>query len=545
MLNILFGENIGGGCMKRIVFSMIILILLSGILLAETQKIGVLKFEKSDRKSEYVTTSLNSNKFFKDVLKDYDSFELISLKESGKVVKESGYTNLFNLGKEQISELGSRIDADILIWGTVSSITDNDFKINAKVMSMKSLDVISETFNVKKASKDRKQAFKEHLFSKIENFAGGEIEKVFGIAMQHFTSKNYQSAEESFLQVLEIDEKNIESHFYLGLIKYLQDKFDESKDHYLKGLEIDTDNKDILDYLSKTYLKLGMLEDAINSLIKISTMEEDKQIWIRIGLIYKESEEIEEAKDAFDKAIEIDEEYAEAYKACGEMLFDDENYEEALPYLEYASEAFPDDGDLQKKSAKCLKEMGDLDKAIEHYKEIIIKAPENVKARMSLANVYIAAEQYQPALDIALEAKEIEPENTKIDILIASSYNSLKKYNKAEEIADKIIEADPSVYQAYRILSELNQARGYSKYEEYLKLDERSTSGEVYGAELDDLVVKRDQIKNDANAYFVKSQKFLDDSKEKTDSSAELKYIQSRRETLKKLLEATKKDFFE
>lgn len=531
--------------MKRIVFSMIILILLSGILLAETQKIGVLKFEKSDRKSEYVTTSLNSNKFFKDVLKDYDSFELISLKESGKVVKESGYTNLFNLGKEQISELGSRIDADILIWGTVSSITDNDFKINAKVMSMKSLDVISETFNVKKASKDRKQAFKEHLFSKIENFAGGEIEKVFGIAMQHFTSKNYQSAEESFLQVLEIDEKNIESHFYLGLIKYLQDKFDESKDHYLKGLEIDTDNKDILDYLSKTYLKLGMLEDAINSLIKISTMEEDKQIWIRIGLIYKESEEIEEAKDAFDKAIEIDEEYAEAYKACGEMLFDDENYEEALPYLEYASEAFPDDGDLQKKSAKCLKEMGDLDKAIEHYKEIIIKAPENVKARMSLANVYIAAEQYQPALDIALEAKEIEPENTKIDILIASSYNSLKKYNKAEEIADKIIEADPSVYQAYRILSELNQARGYSKYEEYLKLDERSTSGEVYGAELDDLVVKRDQIKNDANAYFVKSQKFLDDSKEKTDSSAELKYIQSRRETLKKLLEATKKDFFE
>ena len=529
--------------MKKVLILVVGIVLISNILFAQTEKVAVLPFEKNDNKSDYVVNSINS-KDFKEIFKDYDNFEMVPKKDVKKVIDDSGYSKLSVLDLEKIADFGKKLEADIVVWGSISSVDDNDFKLKAKILSMKSMDVKSSTFNVKKASKQRRAAIKDNLIALIEEFSGGEIDKLVGIGKQHFNSKNYQAAEETFLRVLEIDDKNMESSFYLGLINFINENYDESEQFYLKALEIEPENKNILDYLSNTYLKLDKYEEAVETLIKINEIEEDKIIWMRIGNIYQENEDFEDAQEAYEKAIEIDEEFGEAYKSAGIMLYDQEEYEEAISFLQSATEFFPEDDNLQKKLAKCYDRTGKIDEAIAHYIEIIEKDPDNIKAHFSLANLYLGSEKYDKALEVAFTLKEKIPDDPKVYILFATSYNSSKNYAKAEENANKVIEFDPTLYQPYRILAEISFDRGYQKYEEYLKLDEDVRSGKFYGEELDKLVEKRDKVKEKAYTYFLKSDEYLNQAKDRTESESELKYIKSKRDSLKQLLAATKKEWF-
>jgi len=530
--------------MKRKILLALIGLLFVMTLFAEVTKVAILPFEKNDRNSNYVTGNINSKRFIGEVFKGFKELEPIPLKEAAKIVKESGYTNLFYLSKDQIAELGKKLNADVIVWGNVSSISDQDFKISSFVLSMKSMDVISVNFNVKKASKPRIKTFKKELISKIKEFSGSEVKNMMGIAVQQFQSKNYAASEESFKRVIEIDAKNVGAYFYLGLINFINQKYEDSKNYYLKGLAIEPDNKDLLKYLGNTYVKLDDYDAAIDCLKKITQKEEDKTVWMKIGKLSEENENTDDAVTAYKKAIELDANYSEAYAALGSLLFNESEYEEAIPYLERATKDFPESDEFQNKLAKCYKQTGKLEDAIKQYQSLIAADPKNIKAYMNLANAYTASEQYQKALDTAFKLKEIAPDNPKVYIILANSYSSLKKFSEAEKNALKTIEMNADLYQPYRILSEIYQARGYIKYEKYLDLDKKVNSGTIFGKDLDNLVEERDKIKSQANADFVKSREYLDKAKGKTESASEFRYIKSRKETLKQLLDATKKDFF-
>jgi len=295
--------------------------------------------------------------------------------------------------------LGTELGADILIWGTVTSVTSSEFKIASKILSMKSLNVIAVNFNVKKDSKQRKQAIKDNLITRMEEFSTGETEKLISIAMQHFNSNNYTSAEESFNSVLEMDPTNIEATFYLGLISFINNDHESAESYYLQALEMDPTNNDIKNYLSKVYQAQDMNDEAIAVLTEIAEDTQDKLIWMRIGKIYAEMEYYEEAQESFEKAIEIDQEYGNPFQEIGYLLYDQEYFEDAITYLETAARFFPDDDDIQKKLANCYKKTGKLDSAIQQYKDIIAEQPDNVRAYMNLANAYTATEQYVEAIE--------------------------------------------------------------------------------------------------------------------------------------------------
>jgi len=361
------------------------------MVLATTQKVAVLNFEKNDKKSDYVAKALMSRDI-KNLFKGEKDLELIDLKKTKKIIKSSGYTCLFSLDKKQIFELGKKLNADIVVWGNVSSISDIDYKITAKILSIKSNDVILVNFNVTKSTSQRIKAFKENLIKKIIEFSGGEVDKCLGIAMQYFKNKNYSAAEQSFLRVLEIDNTKLEAYFYLGYINFVKDNPDykKSEEYYLKGLELDPNDKNLLDYLSVTYLKQNKYEDAIRSLKKMAVIENSKEKWLRIGNIYSDMEYYDEAQEALEKAIGLDPNYLEAQKLLGIVLFKQDSFEEAIPYLETANKAFPDDDDIQKKLAKAYHKAGKLDSAIKQYSTLIAEQPNNLNAYINLASAIVS-----------------------------------------------------------------------------------------------------------------------------------------------------------
>ena len=527
--------------MKKNILFLFGIILLAGSLLANSQKIAILNFEKNDRQSDYVANAMMKRDFAK-VFDEFEDFELIGLKTSKKIFEKSGFTNLSYIGKDDIFIMGEELDADVIVWGSVSSISSTDFKITAKIFSMKSKDVVAVTFNVKKDSKKRCEAIKENLVLKIEEFTQGEVEKLMSIALQHFNSKNFSQAEEAFLNLINVDSKNKDAFFYLGLLKYIEKNYEKSVEYYNKGLEIDPNDKNILDYLSRTYIKLAQYENAVEALIKITETEEDNsEIWLRIGNIYSEIEYYDEAQEAYEKAIEIDAEYNEAYYALGVLFFEQEMYAEAIDPLEIATDAFPEVDHLQKKLAKCYYKTGKLDSAINKYKQVIVEQPDNVNAYLNLAGAYRETSQNQEALEIFIQLKKLQPDMPKIYQRLADVYIALEEYSKAEQSANKAIELDANLYESYRILASINQNLGYKKYEKFLDYEEKYKDKSIYyGEKADELVEKRDKVKAEAYAYFIKSENYLKEAEARTDISSVLKDIKKNRSLLKQLKDATK-----
>ena len=526
--------------MKKIIISILILLIVSSILLADVQKVAILNFSNSDRESDYVSKSM-MKRDFSTVFKELEDIELINIKESDKVFKASGITNLAYAGTEDIAKMGSELGADVVIWGTVSSESGSSFKIVAKIYSMQSNEVSSISFNVEKKSKQRQQTLSDKLIPKIQELGAGEIEKLLNIGVQHFSSKNYSSAEETFLNLIDIDANNRDGYFYLGLIKFIQKDYIASVDYYNKALEINPEDKDVLNFLSKSYLKMEEFELAAEALEKITELEDNKEIWLRIGNIYAELEYTDQAKDAFNSAIEIDEEYFEAFQALGEMLYNMEFYDEAINPLETASNAFPEDDELQKKLAKCYHKTGKLESAIENYKQMVIDQPDNKTAYMNLAGAYRETNQNNEALKILNDLKILDPENPKVYLRLADVYIALDEFSKATENANKAIEIDADLYDSYRVLASIHQKIGYNKYEKFLDYEELYKDKSVYyGEKADELVEKRDRVKAEANANFKKAEYYLDETEKRTDKDSVLKDIKRTRITLKQLKDATK-----
>ena len=531
--------------MKKIILLLVLVGLTVGAVWAEGQKVTVLSVERNvtDRESEYVQNAL-MKRDFKKLFGEYDELELIDLKESAKVVKGSGYDNMNYIGKEKITELGAQLNADIVLWGDISSNSSSEFKLVVNILDMKSTELASVNFTVKKDSKSRLKSLKENLITKIQEFSGGQVEKLMDIAVQQFNSKNFPSAKEAFENVLEVDAENWHAYFYLGFISSSRDfqDYESAITYFEKAYELNAENSEILNQMSKTYLRMDDLENAVTSLEQMAELEpENKEIWMRIGDIHAENESTDDAQEAYEKALEIDEEYVEANEALGFLFYDQEYYDEAIPYLEKASDAKPDSDALQKKLAKCYHKAGRLDAAIAKYESVVENNPENTKAYFNLAGAYRINEQYQDALNALLKVKELDPENESVFLRLGDVYLVMKKYSKAESNAVKAKDLDSENYEPYSLLAQVKKEQGYVKYEEFLKHeDEYKDKSVYYGAKADEKVELRESARKRAHAYFTEAENLLTKAMELADSRSAKKDINASIKLIKDLQAATK-----
>jgi tetratricopeptide (TPR) repeat protein len=310
----------------------------------------------------------------------------------------------------------------------------------------------------------------------------------------------------------------------------------------LQALELDPQNADILDQLSKTYLQQFKYEEAVDILHKLAEVQQTKETWLQIGDTYTKIEYYEDAAEAYRKAIELDKEYADAYKQLGLMYYDQELYDKAITPLEEAVKRFPDDEELSKKLGSCYLRTGKLDSAIEQYKSLIAEQPENTRAYMNLANAYATLNNYQKAVETLNKLKELEPDNISVYINLAEAHIALKNYDKAENNAQIAIQKEPSNYRPYLTMAKMYQQIGYKKYEYYLELEEKAK--EAYGEEADRLVNERDSQRDAAHSDFTQAMEYLQKVKARTESKSALREVDSREKSLNQLLEATKSSFF-
>ena len=110
-----------------------------------------------------------------------------------------------------------------------------------------------------------------------------------------------------FQRILEIDTLNAVALNYVGYTYAEQnDSLDFALQLINRALEIDKDNGYYIDSRGWVYYMMGRYEEAAQELMKAAAIVEDAVIYEHLGDVYRELDEPDEARKAYEKALEMD-----------------------------------------------------------------------------------------------------------------------------------------------------------------------------------------------------------------------------------------------
>ena len=206
-------------------------------------------------------------------------------------------------------------------------------------------------------------------------------------------------------QALEYEKNDYTIYYIIGTACMSLKKFEESVEYLEKALELKPDHPQIYNNLGTCYVTIGNLEKAYENYIKASEIEPDDSItYFNIASILQIQEKHKEACDFFKKAYEL------------EAL---DSYLIALAMSEFKA--------------------GDLDSAIEHYKQLIVQYPEKHNFQYNLVCCYELKGEYQLAINILQHLVMLNPKSTTMARKLASLYIKVGQHMNAKIIYERIL----------------------------------------------------------------------------------------------------------
>lgn len=251
-----------------------------------------------------------------------------------------------------------------------------------------------------------------------------DIELWNSLGFSYFSMEKYDDAKNAFDKALEIDEKNIITHYFLGSFYLKNKEYEKAKLNFrfvIKYLPISgnrgialiedssqnlTLNKHALNKLGVVYIKCGEYEEAIEVLLKalaltklsftfISSLFVSSsksfvlsQIYKNLGIAYYSLDYFKKALKIFKKALRHDPENVEILECLGEIYFDMRKYKNASEAFQHATEIKPEDprgwhmlsksyyssgrvGEAEEANSRCLELDPNYKPALELRKELL------------------------------------------------------------------------------------------------------------------------------------------------------------------------------
>ncbi len=556
--------------MSKFSIIFVIILLLCQLAVAETN-IGFLGFEKTDSSSGALAKSMNTRDM-KTISEAYPDYKINNYKEAQKIMKEFGVKSPLALGMDQKKEICKKMDCSVLIWGQVGAAAERGtFNVTAFLLMAQTGDLKQIRFIVTRKTNDRIETVKKELFDKLGEASKEKLDRLNNLAQQFIDSENYQNAAEKLNEYLTIDKKNIDVYILLGYAYLQMNKVDDAVKVYKSGIAENGNDEFLVSGLVDSYFAARRFEEAKDALAPIAESSDNKEYWFRLGQINEKMNEFMEAAEAYEKALEIDDQYMRAAYQLGILKYNESEFEDAIPYLEMVSAEFPDDNDLASKLAKSYQQSGQTEAAIDNLKDLIESKPDVMSNYIKLASAYMnlartdfnegmyddaitavndgiatldgvkdkfsnhidirekTAELYgyngkvfsekgntakqkenvNMAINVYKSLEQDSDEKFEISMKISRLYYSIAQYSNATEYVKKAQQIDPASFSAYMFDYRIQYRIGLGFYNKYNAVKNKIDEGNMYGDELNSEIAKRDNLRKQANAKFVQCKKLL------------------------------------
>ena len=208
------------------------------------------------------------------------------------------------------------------------------------------------------------------------------------VALAYDIAEEYDLALEKYLQLIEIGYLDPLIFNSLATL-YLNQKSDTvlSEKYVAEGRALFPEDYQLLISETNLYLARGDNEKAISNLEKaLETDSENQTIWFALGTNYENVGDLEDAEMAYQKCIEIDPTYADAYYNMGAMFNN-----QAAEIIEVANE-LPLDA-VEEYDTEKAKADGLLEKALPYLEKSDELNPDNLETMQTLKQIYTILKQ--------------------------------------------------------------------------------------------------------------------------------------------------------
>lgn len=227
---------------------------------------------------------------------------------------------------------------------------------------------------------------------------------------------------------------------------------------------------------SMVFMSTVVLGATIPGPFVSETLDYLPELHLRIGVSLKDKGLLTEAMEHYDRAIELNPQYAEAYYSKGAMLYYDGQIEESIANFEKTLEFEPQDSRAYNNLGSAYGSMGKLEKAASCFEKTLELSLNDYDAFMNLAKTYIMLKSDQQAIEVYSEALKYYPDNLIILNNLASLYRRRNLPEQARVFYEKSVELAPDDPQQHYYFASFLSTYGTdleieSQYQAVLRLD--------------------------------------------------------------------------
>uniref|UniRef100_A0A673T1Z7 Intraflagellar transport protein 88 homolog n=1 Tax=Suricata suricatta TaxID=37032 RepID=A0A673T1Z7_SURSU len=235
-----------------------------------------------------------------------------------------------------------------------------------------------------------------------------------------FANGDYEKAAEFYKEALRNDSSCTEALYNIGLTYKRLNRLDEALDCFLKLHAILRNSAQVLYQIANIYELMEDPNQAIEWLMQlISVVPTDSRALSKLGELYDNEGDKSQAFQYYYESYRYFPSNIEVIEWLGAYYIDTQFCEKAIQYFERASLIQPTQVKWQLMVASCFRRSGNYQKALDTYKDIHRKFPENVECLRFLVRL---------CTDIGL--KEVQEYATK-----------LKRLEKMKEIREQRIKS--------------------------------------------------------------------------------------------------------
>ena len=230
---------------------------------------------------------------------------------------------------------------------------------------------------------------------------------------------------------------------------YGQGKFQQALDQANALLQQFPNSSALYNISGAVYKGFGQLDASIAAYNKAIAIKPDfAEAFGNLGVTLKEQGKLNEAIEAYKKALAIKPEYAEAYNNMGVALQDQGKFEEATEAYKKALSVKPDFAKANYNMGNALKQQGKTEVSIAAYNRAIASRPDYADAYNNMGNVLKEHGNLKEAIEAYKKAIGINPDNAHTHNNLGAALQDQGKFEEAIEAYKKALSIEPDFAEA-------------------------------------------------------------------------------------------------
>jgi serine/threonine protein kinase/regulator of sirC expression with transglutaminase-like and TPR domain len=201
---------------------------------------------------------------------------------------------------------------------------------------------------------------------------------------------------------------------------------------------------------ANTLVELQRYDEAIATLDQALQLEQNyPQAWLKRGEALGAMQKYDEALKAFDEALKLKSDLAIAWSNRGAMLVKLQRYDEALTALDKAVELDSTDAKAWYERGMVLQQKQRNEAAVDSFNRAVQNQPDYAIAWYQRGSLLNQLERYEDALTSLAEAVQLQPTDTAAWVERGLALGKLQRYEEAIASLDQALEINPNSGEAW------------------------------------------------------------------------------------------------